>query len=1803
MGGLLYNISDERSNCGVGFITHKRSIQTHELLELANQALCKVPHRGGFNAEGVGDGGGVGIDLSPRFYRHLTGLPLEAGSFAVGNFFLPTDQSVRISVLQYLQSVLDKHGLDVLHRRDVPVSNSALNEASQKAQMPIVQWVLSCPDSCTDWDSFEHFLCGVLLEIEENAVNEHQFPGFYPLSFSSRTQVYKGLLNSWEVFPYYDDLRNPEHEVSMLWFHTRFSTNTAPNPSFAQPFRRLAHNGELNTDRKSRISELAVARHEGYKLVFPKGQSDSARLDQTLMRRLWDDRQPIDEIMVKMMPPAWENKQDEYPLAERDMLAYFSLSEEKNDGPAGLVFCDGIKIGAALDRLGLRPLRTVETDDYAAAMSEAGQIDFPPESVTRRGRIKAGGMFVFDHASKTLNDEYEILARMAAAQPYGEMLRDKRVRLSALPEVSISELSDTSPLDFTSRHIAYSLNQESFRFLLDPMLDTGAERVSAMGYGLAINAVTGVEGGMSRYFTQRFAQVTNPPLDSIRETEGMTLRVSLGGKPNFVRRSTKQLVLESPLLLPQELAAIERAGAEGILRVGRIEALYDYCENPEENQASLEAGLAAVCEQVWTLCKAVTDIIILDDSGVSKERAALPAVLLSAMVNRYLIDNGFRFHTSIVYHSGQIASTHDVALILGFGASAVCPATVYNRARELYGAEGTAKAMAKFKKALHKSLLKTMGKFGLCTVESYSGGAFFEPAFLDTEDPKLAPYFPNSYSPLGGVGFSELCYSAWQWHQSAVQHHEGEDVPLLGLFKERGDGAGHSYGNVAVRTFGEMTEEAISFAEVTSREGERLDILPQDDSYLFQSHQPRTPEQIDAHRITPAYEAFIEAMNAERVARPSALRDLLGFPADVTSADSQAAFTAALATFKTDTAVHSAVRGMTVTHDGSECIIKLDNPSKARHQALAGALQERFASLDIVRCDDEALQVKADDEAQAFFDSLIAAPKPIALDDIQPAHEITANFTGGAMSHGSLLFKAHQAVAIGANMVGAKSNSGEGGEHPSRYNSIRASKIKQIASGRFGVWAGYLADPMLEELEIKIGQGAKPGEGGQLPAQKVTVEIASMRGGTPGVELVSPPPHHDTYSIEDLGQLIHDCKAARVKVIVKLVSSEGVGTIAVGVAKAGADIINIAGNTGGTGAAQVTSLKHSGRIAELGLVEVHQALTLNGLREKVELRCSGAHQTGSDIIKSAMLGGDSFEFGTTCLMMLKCVMAKNCNIKCPVGLTTPHEVFDGDPRALAQYFLNVAHDVRRLLAELGFSSLQAIRGRADLLHLIDHPNLVGRYHMEGMLQHVSFDLGKEAVALEADYTLDEALWHEFNDAFSTMAEDDYLAIDVDSISNTHKTVAGRFGIDVERYLNYQFTDMHPKVYTLTDGRRVLSDGAVEISSSNAAGQSFGAFNNSGITLIHRGTCNDGVGKSMSGGRIIVQDPGGGSHESGGNVLLGNFALFGATGGELYAAGEAGDRFGVRNSGAVSVIEGVGDFGCEYMTNGAVVNIGSFGRGFGNGMSGGVAYQYDPSGKIAEHCAKDSVSAIALDSEHEALSGQEDALLWYLSRHAAFAESALAEQLLNDWENVRHDFYCLLPNAWIAAHDGREIASDTDRATMVSELAAGITQALLDEVGAHYAAKTPLFAGRLPGEALTSASDYMVAAGIFFRAQEQVRERGVDDIAEAAKKLLLNDDRSLHDTLQRDVIGALADYEDGELAHLLAAQRVDDYCRALSMRANFDSHALGTYAWILHRRRANTAALLNITPIKEPLAQRLSGVIAEAMYQQREQNAA
>ncbi len=1799
----LYDREHEHSSCGVGFITDKTGEQTHQLLTLAHEALCTIPHRGGMNAEGIGDGAGVNIDLSVNFYRFLLNDPtLEKGEFGVANFFFPFDSTQFESAKTLILETLYKYSLKVELWREVPVNLHAVNQASQSVQQAIQQVVFLNGDNQIDKQVFEDQINDALSELESIGFTEPGLEGFYPLSMSSRTQVYKGRLNSGEVVPYFADLMHPEHHVTTLFFHTRFSTNTAPATMMAQPFRRMAHNGELNTDKKNRLSEDAIARQQHKKVIFPKGQSDSARLDQTLARRVVEDRMDIVTAVLAMMPPAWEN--DESISQEvRDMLEYFSLSEEKNDGPAALIFSDGEKVGARLDRLGLRPLRSVETHRYLAVMSESGQIDFPPEEVTRYGRIQAGGMIYFDHSTGKSYETKEILETLAKERNYSALLESAKITLNDLEPVAIDVVQENNNFSTYSRHVAYSLNQESFKFFLDPMIENGAEKISAMGFGLAPNVLTDEEGGMSKYFSQRFAQVTNPPLDSLRESDGMTLRVALGAKPGFSPQDTVQLVLKSPVLQPQQL---EQILEQSRIEVQTFDTLYTPTLNSREDNAKrVEEAINALCDDIEEAARRRCGIVLLSDKNISKDKAALPAILMAAAANQRLIKQGLRFNTSIVYLTGQAASSHDIACLLGFGASAVCPISVFYRAQTLSTNQSVEAGLKHFQKAVEKSLMKTMGKFGLCTAESYIGGEFFESNFLDSDSDCLKQYFPNISSPVGGARFEDLAWSSAKWHFKALAINEENQIPLLGLFKERQDGAGHSFGNTAVREYINMTQEPVTYADQAELAMDKTNQFASADiAYKDKGYEKRSAKQIDEFEVTPSYRSFIDNLYQERSARPAALRDILLLPLDFSAARTTEAFAHLLDRFHLDGNVNYLWGGISI-----ECIsdqdrrfnFRLDNTSNL--PTFAEALQIGWADhVEQLSLLVDKVEVVLAPRYAAFIAKIQKAKAPIGLDEVDPAHLITPTFASGAMSHGALNSNAHIAVAQGTNIAGAMSNSGEGGEHSSRFNSIKSSKIKQFASGRFGVWVGYLADPQLEEIEIKIAQGAKPGEGGQLPSPKVTVEIAAARGGTPGVELVSPPPHHDTYSIEDLGQLIHDAKAARVRVIVKLVSSEGIGTIAVGVAKAGADVINVAGNTGGTGAAAVTSLKNTGRAAEIGIAEVHQSLSENGLRDKVTLRCSNAHQTGMDVIKSAIMGGDSFEFGTTALMMLKCVMAKNCNVKCPAGLTTNPELYQGDPRALAQYFQNVAHEVREILASLGYRSLRDIRGKTELLHLANHHSIVGRLDVTGLLREVEHVTVSHPVYLEADFTPDDAYIEKLlGDYFNS--ENLNIELAGTKLNNRNKSTGGQLSIDIERALNYENVgEQHPAVFTAGNGRRYLDAESVVVRTLGSAGQSYGAFNNSGLVMEHVGTCNDGVGKGASGGHIVVRSPGGNDMSAGNNVLIGNFALFGATGGQAFIQGEAGDRFAVRNSGAVAVVEGVGDFCCEYMTNGSVINLGGYGKGFGNGMSGGLAYQYDVDGAFIQSCSKDSVLALPLIEHNE---GYEEALKWHLAEHVRFTQSTKAKAILEDWATSRTLFTLVLPLALTQSQHPESILAANTRKKMMEELILGESNRLIEEVHFAYEGNEALSRGFSPqyGDMDTPLiCDLLTQSGVLHRAQQLVKGQfeGEVDQSRAIKRLFELRDKKLLDTLLKDVKEAISNYRDEELAVLLAAKRVQDYKTSLARRDVWDTHSRGTSVWILAREQDINEQMADIEAVSLRMATLYCHVFADVIREDIEQ---
>ncbi len=1804
----LYEPSLEKSSCGVGFLTRKDGKQTHELLVKGHQALCAVPHRGGMSSEGVGDGAGISVDLSVTFFSRLTGKPLKEGEFGVGNFFMCDDESKHEEAEKVIENALAEAGMPTILKRDVTVDNSVINEASRKLQLPIRQWIFEAPQGL-DNKAFERAIYDVLLKIEEQAYLRPELAGLYPLSLSSRTQVFKGRLNSSELVPYFADLSEDDHEVRMLYFHTRFSTNTDPHPTMAQPFRLMAHNGELNTDKKNRLSEIAVARAKNRSIVRPKGQSDSCRLDQTLHGRVIEDEFDLVTAVVSMMPPAWENDQT---LSEpvRAMLEFFSLYEEKNDGPAALIFGDGNIVGARLDRLGLRPLRSIETDDYIAVMSEAGQISFAEETVISRGRIEAGGMLYFDHSKGKAFTTVEALEMLAAERDYETLLVEARVRLDELPQPTIDPAMAAKrydgDLDTSSRYVAYTHNQESFRFLMDPMLQSGSEKVSAMGYGNAINALSDNEGGVAKYFSQRFAQVTNPPLDSIREADGMSLRVAIGAKPYKGPTNAKQIVLDTPILRMSDMLKI-RAQAE--TPVAEFASLYKPdLDEAANNEKLLIEAIDALCDEVVAFARDGGGIAIVSDRHVATNRAAMPMTIVVSAINQRLIEEGLRLTTSLIVESGQISSSHHIACALGFGASAVYALGVRMRAEQNF-ADNPTEAYKKFAKAAEKALMKTMGKVGLCTVESYSGGEFFEPNFLDTGDPVLKRYFPNMVSPVGGVGFSVIAKSVSDWHRRALEVKSEGDIPILGLFKERSEGAGHSYGTTAVRGFVDLTEEAIQFADTKNdgddSEQKRLLTLNKmrdafgidEKGYVNTSFDELSEDAINGFKVTPGYRDFSRMMSEERAKRPAALRDVLAFPADITFLTDADEIKREMMLFNRAGNNDFVIRGLICTEVGpGKFELELTGPKAdqiARLDALSQSLVERFKkNITAHWIEAGKLHIDAEGWALDYLSRLKPAPDAIEIDDVQPASEITPCLTSGAMSHGALVATAHEAVAHGTNMVGGLSNSGEGGEHISRYGTIRASRIKQFASGRFGVWAGYLADPNLRELEIKIGQGAKPGEGGQLPAPKVNVEIAAARGGTPGVELVSPPPHHDTYSIEDLAQLIHDCKAARVRVIVKLVSSEGIGTIAVGVAKAGADVINVAGNTGGTGAASVTSLKYTGRAAEIGIAEVHQALSVNGIRQKVVLRCSGAHQTGSDVVKSAMLGGDSFEFGTTALMMLKCVMAKNCNIKCPAGLTTNPEVFDGDPRALGQYLLNIAHEVREILASLGMKSLREVRGRSDLLHLLDHPASVGKLNLRAMLTVVPERHVDNPIYVERDFAVDDSLLERVQAALFDGGRESIVIEGEDflHLNNRNKTVGGQLSVDMERTLNHSNTKT-PAAYTDVRGRRFLKPGAITVRTTGSAGQSYGAFSNDGITLEHTGTCNDGVGKGACGGEIIVKDPKGASNTaSGPNVLIGNFALFGATGGRTFVQGQAGDRFAVRNSGATAVVEGVGDFACEYMTNGTVLNLGHFDMGFGNGMSGGFAYQYDPEGRLPSMMSKDSVLAGSLAGNDEIAEIHAVAVLKLLEWHVAATGSKRAEDILLNFANEREKFAWIMPRALLQYQDADEILAAKSRKELAEELATALAAHQVNKVKKAWRDGEVVVGGAVPifGEAASEEMYRLLNSWTVVNAANELALKRVKEassvkdprVVKAARNLVLTEDFYLMNQLLKHARTAVAEYSEKELAVMVSDKRLSDFKQALSLRNILSMDSPGTYGWIMHQDMKNIEAIGHIPSFEE-----------------------
>ena len=1753
------------------------------------------------NSLGVGDGAGINIDLSVEFFSKLTNIELSKGSFGIGNFFMPANTKSINKCKELISYNLRANGLQIKLWRKLPTDAEAVNKSSLAEQQDIYQFIILKPDNIS-CEKFESKLNTSLLSINKTIYYEKIYSGLFPLSLSSKVQVLKGRLNSGEVIRYFKDLSNTDMKISMLFFHTRFSTNTAPATSMAQPFQFIAHNGELNTDKKNRLSEDAIAKCNKSLFLMPEGQSDSSRLDQTVFRRIHEDKLDIVKAIVAMMPPAWENNQP-YSDNVKAMLEYFSLYEEKNDGPAALIFSDGNKIGARLDRLGLRPLRSIETDKYIAVMSEAGQIKFPNDKIVSLGRIKAGGMIYYDHNEKKLFKNNEILENLSNELDYKEILEKSIIRINSLQQEKHNIVTYGKEDNTINYYIAYYINHESFKFLLDPMIQNGLEKISAMGYGVATNALYSYEGGISKYFSQRFAQVTNPPLDSLRETDGMTLRVSIGAKPNFTDNKHKQIVLKSPILKKDQLAAIKQQEEIKVISIQCVYNINLYSDTKNEN--SLKKAIKEISQKIVKKAKENYGLIILSDTAVSKTKAAIPIQLIIAACNQSLIENRARFNSSLIVESGQIISTHDLCTALGFGASAVMPISVYSRITQLYDENEAENRFELYKKAAHKSLLKIMGKFGICTIESYIGGEFFESNFLDTNEGYLKEIFPNINSPVGGAQFRDISNNSKFWHSKSI-HFNDQELPKLGLFKERSDSAGHSFGIVSVREFENLTKENISYSNEKEFQKVSLPWIKDDgiDHFDFKRElklRKLSEDEINSFRMTKKYKDFCLNIYNERNERPVALRDILSLPIDVNDTNNSESFRKLFSKIDVNGSKYISLKNLSLSRiDNKFYSIKIRNAISLK--ALEAYFNEDFPEL-CAQINNDCILVRNSDKFQPIFDKFISQKKAIPIDEVQPAHKITRTFASGAMSHGALMLEAHKQVSLGTNMVGAMSNSGEGGESYSRLNSIYSSKIKQVASGRFGIWTGYLADPSVEEIEIKIAQGAKPGEGGQLPAKKVDVQIASARGGTPGIELVSPPPHHDTYSIEDLAQLIHDCKATRAKVIVKLVSSEGIGTIAVGVAKAGADIINVAGNTGGTGAAAVTSLKNTGRSAEIGVAEVHQALTSNRIRDKVLLRASGAHQTGLDVIKSAILGADSFEFGTTALMMIGCVMAKNCNVACPAGLTTNPEIFTGDGRNLAQYYLNVAHEVRDILSWLGFKSLKAIRGKISLLHLIKHKNIVGKLNMRKLLNEEFSKPIKSPIYVEASFRIDDYILDDVKKYIMSNNTDNIIFDGNDfSLTNNDKSVGGQISCDIERLLNYETYPKNKRVLIDDRGRKFLSQDSIIIRTKDSAGQSYGAFCTDGLRFEHTGICNDGVAKSMCGGKIIVNSPSKIRYSRGNNVLVGNFALFGATGGQLFINGEAGDRFGIRNTGALAVVEGVGEYCCEYMINGTIVNLGECGIGFGNGMSGGISYQYDPEGNFKDLYSKDSVKLIYYSDEKYTQS-QLDILKTIIEKHHLYTKSETARKIIDNWNTEKAKFIIIMPNALYEQQSSASLLENLSSSEMINELSNFMSKLVIRKFrnswsknDNNHTEDSSVF--RLnSSEMYELLTNYAILDSSFNLASKKLKNKGYKNnnvlTEQYAKHLILESDFDLVAKIAKDVYSSLELFSKEQLSALLAHKRITDYKNALKIRDIYDIQAPGMTSWIMYNDYINQKILNTIPRWEKSLSINLTHAVFES----------
>ncbi len=1485
----LYDPRHEHDACGVGFVVDLKGRRSHKIVEQAVEVLLNLQHRGACGCEeNTGDGAGILMQVPHRFLEAECAelkikLPAPRG-YGVGMVFLPQSADGRAQCEALFEQTAHEEGQRVLGWRDVPTDDSLIGPTARAGEPIVRQIFIERSPDIQDAMAFERKLF-VIRKRVENAIKASDIDEramFYIPSLSYKTIVYKGMLKCDQVTTFYPEIENPAVESALVMVHSRFSTNTFPNWARAHPYRYLSHNGEINTLRgninwmhaRESLFESELFGEDLRKVlpVIDEDGSDSAMFDNALEMLTLNGRS-LAHAMMMMIPEPWSGHET-MDAEKRAFYEYHACLMEPWDGPASIAFTDGLRIGAVLDRNGLRPSRYYVTkDDLVVMASEVGVLDIPPERVLLKGRLQPGRMFLVDIEQGRIIDDGELKHQIASAHDYGAWIRDNLVDLKDLPD---------GPLEHEPEHTTVRLRQQAFGYtnedlniLMSPMAKDGNEPVGSMGNDTPLAVLSDRPQLLYNYFQQLFAQVTNPPVDSIREELIMSVDTTIGPEQNLLAatpESAHQIKVSSTILKNEELAKLRQldgsAGSRGFKSIV-LPTVYAVKEGgPGLEKAMDELRVAA--------SKAIEDgnnLIILSDRAFDREHAAIPALLAVAGVHHHLIREGTRTRTGLVIETGEPREVHHYALLLGYGAAVINPYLAFESLDDMLRQgmlpnESHDDAVNHYIKAVNKGVTKVISKMGISTVQSYRGAQIFEAIGLNEEF--IDKHFTWTASRIGGVGIDVIADEVRLRHHHAFPERlvNGRQLDPGGQYQWRADGEYHLFNPQTVHT---------------------LQIACRTNSY-------------------DTFREYTELVN-ERSRKVAALRGLM---------------------------------------------------------------------------------------------DLKLAEKPIPIDEVEPVAEIVKRFKTGAMSYGSISKEAHEGLAIAMNRIGGKSNTGEGGEDPVRYvldenGDSRNSAIKQVASGRFGVTSNYLVHA--KELQIKIAQGAKPGEGGQLAGTKIYPWIAKVRYATPGVGLISPPPHHDIYSIEDLAELIHDLKNANhhARISVKLVAEVGVGTIAAGVAKAHADVVLISGHDGGTGAAPQTSIKHAGAPWELGLAETQQVLVLNNLRSRIAVEIDGQLKTGRDVVIGALLGAEEFGFATAPLVVMGCIMMRVCHLDtCPVGVATQNPKlrakFTGDPDHVVNFMHFIAQEVRELMAQLGFRTLNEMVGRSDKIEMaqaVDHWKVRG-IDLSNILYQpdVPASVGRYC-QIGQDHGLDKALDNTTLLDLCKPALDRKERVEATlPIRNVNRVVGTIVGSELTRRY----------------GMEGLPEDTIKLHFQGSAGQSFGAFVPKGITLTLEGDSNDYIGKGLSGGKIIVYPPREATFVPEENIIIGNVAFYGATSGEAYVRGAAGERFCVRNSGVHAVVEAVGDHGCEYMTGGRVVVIGPTGRNFAAGMSGGVAYVLDEAGTFAENCNKEMVQLYALDDDDEAMLIQA-----MVRRHAEYTKSARAEMILSNWDATRSKFVKVLPN--------------------------------------------------------------------------------------------------------------------------------------------------------------------------------------------------